>query len=54
MLNISTQLLVVSKLMDGTFLAMARFQDLDFSQEAIKMMLRFIFNVILHLSGFKL
>ena len=39
--------------MAGTFLARARFQDSDFSQEAIKMVLRCILNVILHFLGFK-
>ena len=38
----------------GTFLAIARFKDSDFFQKAIKMVLRCILNVILHLSGFKL
>ena len=40
--------------MDGTFLAVAGFQDSGFSQETIKMVLGFILNVILLLSAFKL
>ena len=40
--------------MCGTFQATVGFQESDFFQKAIKMVLRCILNVILHLSGFKL
>ena len=38
----------------GTFQATARFQDSALFQKSIKMVLRCIFNVIFHVSGFKL
>ena len=38
----------------GTFQAIARFQDSDISQKAIKMALRCNLSVNSHLSGFKL
>ena len=40
--------------MGRTFLAMAQYQDRSFFQKAIKIALRCILNVILHLLGFKL
>ena len=40
--------------MGGTFLAIAGFQDSDFCQKAVKMVLRCVSNLIWHLSGFKL
>ena len=40
--------------MGGTFHATARFQDSDFFEKAIKMLLRCILSVIFQPSGFKL
>ena len=40
--------------MGGTFPAMAGFEDSDFFEKAIKMVLKCILNVILHRSGIKL
>ena len=46
--------LVLHQCIGGTFQTTARFQDSDFLQKAIKMVLRWILIVIFNLSGFKL
>ena len=45
---------MVLNFMGWTFLAVDRFQDPDFFQRAMKIVSRFILNVILHLSGFSI